>query len=284
MSDALSGKTEVDSTVEDVVSAEIQMVLVATAVMPGTLLDFSAAVRPGMDTLKIPKFGAFTVASKSENTAVDAQLNAFSSDDLALDKHKVVQWLLEDIANLQAKVAVNQAYVNQAGKDLAAEMDLTIINALESGVSTSAPDHKVAYANSGSANTIGKADIVGARKLLSVQNVPLADRYLLVDPASEADILSIDAFVKANEIGSDEPVRNGEIGKLYGFTVLVSAQAETAKSLAYHKTAAAFARQMMPRYQTESALAHLGGRHSVDHLYGVKVLDAGKRLVLLGTA
>lgn len=280
MADALSGLTEVAGTIETIVAAEVQMVLNSQAQLPGTVLDYSSMVGPGMDTLKIPKFGKFTVGTKSENTSVEAQTNAFSTDDLALSRHKVIQFLLEDIANLQSKVAVTQAYVSQAAIDLANEMDQAILDGLEAGVSTSAPDHKRAYAGS----TIAAADILLARQLLNEQNVPLADRFLVVSPAEEAAILAISNFVKANEIGTDAVVRNGEIGKLYGFTVIVSSKAEDAKSMAYHKSAFAFARQLAPRIQSFNDVANLAMRWSIDHLYGVKQLDAGKRQVLLGTA
>jgi N4-gp56 family major capsid protein len=280
MADALTGLTEVSGTIQAIVSAEIQSVLNAEVKIAPTILDYSGMVGPGMDTVKIPKFGKFTVGTKSENVAIEAQLNAFSTDDLALNRHKVVQWLLEDIANLQTKVAISQAYVAQAAADLAVEMDQACLDALEAGVSTSAPDHKRAYVGS----TIAAADILLARQLLNEQNVPMADRTIVISPAEEAAILAITQFVKVNEVGSEAPVRNGEIGKLFGFTVIMSSLAEDAKSMAYHKSCAVFARQLMPRYQTQTDLANLGVRHSIDHLYGVKVLDSGKRQVLLGTA
>lgn len=280
MADALSGLTEVSGTIETVVSAEIQMVLNANLVVVPSIMDYSSMVGPGMNTLKIPKFGKFTVNTKSENTAVDAQVNAFSTDDLALDKHKVIQFLLEDIASLQAKVAVTQAYVAQAAIDLATEMDQTVLDAIEAGVSTSSPDHKRAYVGS----TIAKADILTARQLLNEQNVPLADRSLVISPAQEASILAISEFVRVDESGGSSSLRQGSIGLLFGFNVLVTSLAEDAKSMAYHKSCHAFARQLAPRVQQQPDLANLATRWSLDHLYGSKSLDSGKRQVLLGTA
>lgn len=280
MADALSGLTEVSGTIETIVSAEIQMVLNANLVVVPTITDYSSMVGPGMNTLKIPKFGKFTVNTKIENTAVDAQVNAFSTDDLALDKHKVIQFLLEDIASLQAKVQVTQAYVAQAAKDLATEMEQTVLDAIEAGVSTSSPDHKVAYAGS----VIAKADILGARELLNLQNVPLADRSMVISPGSEADILAISEFVRVDESGGSDALRNGQIGKLFGFNVLVSSLAEDAKTMCYHKTCHAFARQLAPRVQQMPDIANLATRWSLDHIYGSKALDSGKRQVLLGTA
>lgn len=283
MADALSGLTEVSGTIEAIVSATVQEVLTAEAIMPPLVSDWSSMAGPGMDRVKIPRFSNFTVNTKSENVAVDAQVNAFSTDDLIMDKHKVVQWLLEDIANLQSKVAVTQAYIQQSAKDLAAEMDQTILDALEAGASAAAPDHRIAYTD-GVNNDIEKADILNARKLLNIAKVPMADRAMVISPAQEAFLLAIGEFVKVNESGSEASLRNGLIGKLFGFDCYVSPLAEDLKSMFFHKSALAFARQLAPRYKTQDDLANLGVRHSVDHIYGCKVLDSGKRIVLVGTA
>jgi hypothetical protein len=284
MSDAISGTTQTSATAMDIIAAEVQQVLVANIVMPGIVTDASRFVEPGAKSVKLPKMGSFTVTKKASGTPVDAQTNALAVDTLNLDQHGVVQFLLEDIASLQSRVAVTQEYVAQAAKDLAAEMDQYMIDALESGVSTASPDHKVAYTNSGSANTLGKEDFIAARKLLNIQKVPQADRACVISPTSEAAILSIDGFVKVNESGSENALRNGQIGKLYGFDVIMSQQVEDAKSLFLHKSALAFARQLQPRVEKMRDLANVADRWSMDHIYGAKTLDAGKRVVLMGTA
>jgi len=234
MADSLSGLTEVSATVEEIVSTQIQEVLTSSMVVPPTIMDFSAQVGPGMDTLKIPRFSNFTVDTKSENTAVDAQVNAFSTDDLPLDKHQVVQFLLEDIASLQAKVAVAQAYINQIGRDLAAKMDSDIITAMLASPSAAAPDHLVQFDNNPT-DTLSKADFLEARRLLSDANNRQDDRVCLISPTSESEVLAISEFVRVDESGSSGSLRNGQIGKLFGFDVLVSSQQSTTDGpLFYH--------------------------------------------------
>lgn len=281
MADVLTGLTETSATAEQIVSAEVQEVLTANVVMPPLISDYSSMVGPGMDRVKIPRFSNFTVNTKSENTAVDAQSIAFSTDSLLLDQHKVIQVLVEDIADLQAKVQVTQAYVQQMAKDLAAQMDQKILDDMEAGVSTASPDHKIAYAD---ATSLKKDDILNARKLLNIQNCPLADRAIVCSPAEEASLLAISEFVRVDESGGSAALRNGQIGKLFGFDVFVSSQAEDLKTMAFHKSAHAFARQLAPRVQQFNDIANLAQRWSVDHIFGSKTLDSGKRQVLLGTA
>lgn len=280
MADVLTGLTEVDATIETIVSTQITEVLTATAVVPGSIMDLSSMVGPGMDTVAIPKYSSFTVNTKAENTAVDAQANAFSTDDLVLNRHKVIQWLVEDIAEVQSKIAVDQAYVEQAAKDLAVEMDQALIDGLESGSSAAAPDHRLDYAGA----SLAKADVLTGRQKLNAAKVPLADRFLLVNEVSEAALMGISEFTRVDEAGGSEALRNGQIGKLFGFTVLMSPLAETLKTLAYHKSAMAFARQIQPRVQEFYDLPNLAMRKSIDHLYGFKIIQGGNRVVMLGTA
>lgn len=283
MADVLTTKTQVAATIETIVSAQIQEVLTSEMVVPGTISDFSAQVGPGMDTLKIPKFGNFTVNDKVAGTAVSAQINAFSSDDLLLNKHQVVSFLVEDIADLQSKLAVTQVYVQQAGKDLAAKMDSELITSLNASPSAAAPDHLIQFANTPT-NTLGKADFLEARKLLSIQNVPLSDRFCLIGPDREKDILSISEFVRVDESGGSMALRNGEIGKLFGFSVMISNQQTSDNNLFYHKATHAFAKQMEPRVLQFQDVPNLAMRWSIDHIYGMKALDSGKRIVKINAA
>lgn len=281
MADQLTGLTEVAGTIEALVQAELQLQLVANAVMPGSIMDLSSQVGPGADRVAVPRLTNLSVQTKQENIAVDAQLVTLTADTLVLDQYKVVQFLIEDIADLQSKVSVAQGGIENAGRVMAAEMDLKLINDIESGTSASAPDHRVAYAAGG---VLAKADVLAARELLSLQNVPLSDRFLLVSAESEADLLNISEFTRVDESGGSQALRNGEIGKLFGFTVLMSSQGEQLKSLAYHKSCHAFARQLLPKVEQQRELAHLADRWSVSHVYGSKHLDSGKRAVMLGTA
>jgi len=278
MADVLTGKTEVQATIEEIVSLSVQEVLTAAMVVPPTILDYSAQVGAGMDTLKVPRFSNFTVDTKAPNTAVDAQANAFTTDNLLLDQHKVIQFLLEDIASLQAKVMVVEQYLNQAGRDLAAEMDNSIIRVMEVSPSAAAPDHIIDFANSPT-DTLSKGDILKARELLNEAKVPMSDRFCLVSPLREAELMAISEFTRVNEAGADQGLRNGQIGRLFGFDVIMSPQVDADATLFYHRTCCVFARQLAPRTQVDKDLANLADRWSIDHIYGRKALDLGKRIV-----
>jgi N4-gp56 family major capsid protein len=275
-----TGLTEVAATVEEIVSGRVQEVLTAEMVVPQTISDFSAEVGPGMDKLKIPKFGQFTVETKAENVAVTPQVNAFSTDDLDLNLHNVIQFLLEDIASLQSKVSVSSAYMDQAGRDMAENLDSQLLTALAASPSAAAPDHIINFANDPT-DTLSRADVLAARRLLNVQKVAQSDRFMVVSPLRESEILDISDFIDASKYGSAQPIQNGEIGRIYGFTVIMHPLAGDDATLWYHRSTHAFARQRVVNAEKDRDLPKLADLWSLDHIWGEKGLDAGKRIVKL---
>ena len=97
-------------------------------------------------------------------------------------------------------------------------------------------------------------------------------------------MLKIANFIDASKYGAGEPLASGVIGKVFGINIVVSNDFESLKSILWHPSALGFAEQIAPRVQADYDLANLGMRYSIDHLFGVKLLDAGKRNVLIGTA
>ena len=272
------GLTEVSAVIQETISTIIQEQLIESSKLIPTVQNFPAA--PGEDKVKIPRAGNFSVDAKVENTAVTPQVLTYATDDLDLDQYKVIQVRLEDIARLQAKPDVVADIIKRMGRQLALDIDTYIVTQLES-TSAAAPDHRIAYDN---ATSLGKADILNARELLHVQNVPFNECYIGVSPASEANLLAIDDFVHVNKYGSAEGLQNGELGKLYGAKVIMSNEFDTAKTLVWHPTHCSFARQMMPKFEIEREVNYLADLYSLSQIYGAQVLDSGKRGVMLGTA
>lgn len=283
---ALMGVTEVTAVSQQEIMANmVQQYLQGAAMFPQRVSTFVAG--PGLKSVDIPRAGGFTVADKAENTAVTAQTITWAVDNLPLTKHRVIQVNLEKIANLQSKVSQELQIAERAGMDLAFDTDLKIVTELYASVSTTAPDHIVAYANSGTSNTLGAADVLNAKKLLDIQKVPQDGRYLAVDPVGYSQLLAVSDFVRVDAIAANqisEGIRPGVVGKIYGFEVFMSQAITEAQNIAFHKSALAYGVQQGVTYDTDKDLANLATLHSFDQIYGVKGLDAGKRHVVIGKA
>jgi len=280
MADTLTGVTETVAAAIDVISSRSQEYLQQESKFIGLVSNFSDLVVPGSKSVEIPRAGGFTVNSKAENTTADASAITWSTDLIALNQHKYVQWLIEDIASAQTVVRVVEENVKRASMDMARDTDQFLVGLLETA-SAAAPDHRIAYAN---AATIAEADILDARELLINQFLNPKELVMGINPAQESAMLKLTNFIDASKYGNSEPIMNGEIGKVFGVKVVVHSDVGTLKSLMFHASAVGYASQFGPRFSSQPDLKELGTRYSLDQLYGASLLDSGKRCVMIGTA
>lgn len=278
MADQIMGVTETSAAAMDLIANFVQEALIGESVLAPVVQQVLAPV--GAQQVEVPRSDNPTVGTKAENASAEAQVLTYATDVIPLNLHKYVQYLVEDISLVQTNIALIEDLMMKAAKALAYDLDDEIYSQLKLA-SSSSPDHRVAY-QSGSAMTA--ADITNANKLLNIQNVPKGDRFLIVNPTQEKSLLDIAQFVQADSYGSNGGLANGELGRLYGFTVLVSNVVDTDEAVAFHRSAVAVGRQVMPKVEKQRDLANLADRLSISHLFGCKVLDSGKRCVKIGTA
>ena len=276
MADALMGVTETSAASHAEVSKLAQTFLIQQAKLAATITNFSSLAVPGAASIELPRSGGFTVGSKSENTKVDSQIVTWEADTISLDQHRVIQFVLEDKAAIQSNVATVKDAIMKATKALALDMDTKIIVELRLA-SSSAPDHLIKFTDTTNED-IELGDILAARKLLIDQNIDPRECFMGVGSDQEKFMLAIDNFISAEKYGSNEPILNGEIGKIYGMKVIVHTGFNQ-EALFWHPSAVGFAIQQGTRFQTESALSDLGTRYSLDYIAGFEVLDGGVRQV-----
>jgi N4-gp56 family major capsid protein len=245
-------------------------------------MNVSNFATSGNDLIKFPRLGSFTAADKAEDTDASAQHLTFATDSLLLNKHKIVYAEVEKYAILQSRVDVLGEYASRMAKELARQLDDDIYTEL-AAVSTSAPDHTIAYANTPT-STLTKADFVEARRLLRVQNVEVNDGnlFLSINPSQEAAILQLADFVDADKwsSGSEIAKLNGVIGKAYGFNIVVSNLVDLG-SVFYHREHVGFALQQLPDFRSDYSVKGAKFEVAIDQVYGVKAMQAGKTGVLV---
>lgn len=273
------GLTEVSATSQAVIASIVQETLKQQSKLLATISDYSAFVQKGAPSVSVPRRAQFAAADKSENTALTAQELTFAVDTISLSKNKAIYAALERVAELQATPNVESEIIMEMAAELALQVDKDIFTEIALA-SASSPDHRVAFAGS----NVAQADLLGARQLLNVQNVPMDNRFLGIAPDQEAALLAISDFVRADAYGSAGGLVNGEIGRIYGMTVVMSNVFTAARAYVWHKSAVGFAQQMTPEYSTDVDLKNTAKEYLLQHIYGAEVLDSGKRQVLLGSA
>jgi len=277
MADTLMGVTETQASAMAQVSNMAQLYLQQASKLIPTVSNYSNLAVKGSSSIKLPRSGGFTVGAKGENVKVDSQAITYVADTINLNQHRVVQFLLEDIADEQATIAIVQDSLMKASADMAFDID-KLIKAQFDSASASSPDHVIQYTDA-AGEIIALSDILAMRKLLVDQNIDPRESFLGVGSSKERDMLGIDGFISSEKYGSNQPILNGEIGQVYGMKVIVSNVFDANDSYAWHPSAVGFAFQQGVRTQREYDLANLATRYSLDYLAGFSVLDSGKRVV-----
>lgn len=273
------GVTEISATSAEIISSIVQETLKQESVLLPTIKDYSAFATKGSDSVSIPRRDQFAAADKTENTALTAQAMTFSVDTIALDKHKAILSRLESIASVQAMVNVEAELIKEMSKELALQVDKDVIVELLLA-SASAPDHRVQFSNNPT-NTITDEDILEARRLLNVQNVPQEERWLVVNPDQEKAMLSIANFIEQDKYGPNMAIMKGELGMVRGFRVIMHTEVAADECHFYHREAVGYAFQKQAEFKRDDDLPNVAEEFLLHQIYGMEVLDSGKRQVLL---
>lgn len=274
--------TEVSVSQNDILLNIIQQELINSVVLAGTTKNMSDRVGKGMKSVSLFRAGSFAAENKAENTALSNQVITYVQDQLDLDQKKAVLASIEGIPEMQSILDVKADVAARIGRELALELDQYIYTKLQLA-SASAPDHRIAWANNPT-DTIQETDILEARKLLNIQNAPMSDRFLAVSPGQEKNMLLLNNFIEADKYGAREPIVNGELGRVYGFRVVVSNEITDTGCVAYHKDAVAWAMQKMPTFDIDKDLDNIATKILGYTVFGAKELQAGRHQVLLGSA
>ena len=88
-------------------------------------------------------------------------------------------------------------------------------------------------------------------------------------------MLDIADFVRADAYGSAGGLINGEVGRVYGYRVVVSTSAAAAEALMYHRDHTAYAIQRMPKFETDRDVPNQSDQYALSLHYGVKALRSG---------
>ena len=157
---------------------------------------------------------------------------------MTIDQEKAFSVNVDDVDRVQASSEF-APWVDSAGRALAEDAEEYLLGLM------------VAGATNGNAGAVvvdtadeAKAAIRALRLSMAASKVPAAGRFVVVNP-DMADLL-IQGLDDASVAGTDSELRNGVIGRLYGFTVVESPllEAGTPAAVGYHQSMVAFVNQV----------------------------------------
>lgn len=250
------------------------------SVFRGLVDDYSALVanKGYGDAINIPEMSLVSASDKSAGADVSYDATATTTTQLAINKHKYVAKLFEDVALIQSEADLVEKYARMMGEALARQVDADIwaeLDGLNQSQDLSAD------------NTLNAATFEAALATLGENDVPYMDGQcsMVVNPTLFADILNPSAgiaqyFIRNDAVGEgNKGLRSGMVGSLYGIDVYMSNAVSSAltdgtvSGAIFHKSAAVFASQQSVRVQSEYSVDALGTKVVSDLLYGCKIID-----------
>lgn len=236
--------------------------------------DYEGEISQFGDTVHINSIGPVTIGNYTKNTNIsDPETLNDSQRSLVIDQAKYFNFQVDDVDKAQQKPKVMGEAIREASYGLRDAADKYIAS-LYTGVATG--------------NTIGddttpvvptKTDIydyfVDLAILLDDAKISREGRWTIVPPWVYGLLQKTDQFTHATAAG-DDVIRNGVVGSVAGFTVLVSHNVPNATGTKYkiisgHSMAWSYAEQInsVEAYRPEKRFADaLKGLH----LYGGKLV------------
>jgi N4-gp56 family major capsid protein len=248
------------------------------------------------DLIHIPTPTRGVAYAKAAATMVTIQSDTEGEKTVALDKHFEYSRFIEDIAEVQGMSSFRKFYTEDAGYALARQVDTSLI---QLGRSTYAGAGTAVYANAfiggdgttaynsastGNASALTDAAIRRTIQRLDDCDAPMEDRVFVIPPSARNTMMGLSRFTEqafTGESGSNNTIRNGKIGDVYGIEVFVTSNCDEASvasgtapkvALMFHKNAFVLAEQLAVRTQTQYKQEFLSTLLTADTLYGVQIL------------
>lgn len=230
-------------------------------------------IKSSGQTVEIPNLSNLTANAKVANTQVTLQSPTETKQTLTIDQHFESSFLVEDFADAQAAYDIASEYTQKAGYAMAEKMDKTLAVAMTAGFTQTVGTFGTPLADS---------VILTANQYLDDAKAPADQRYFVVTPQGKKEMLSIDKYIRYDAIGvggSQNSIKNGKIGEIYGIEVMMSQNLVfTAGSpnqnnhLLFHKESTAIAIQRDVKMEHQRKTEYLGDLYVSSALWGVKVI------------
>jgi len=271
MDQVMKTSAELSVLVPEVWSQKYYDVLLAELPFNSTISrDYEGEIQNLGDTVKISSFPEFDDAGElAEDARSDASSITVTQQSLVVDKRIAKDFIITNSAMLQSLPAMEKL------RDLAIYSINKKIQALIIAAtvpSASAPDHTIAY---DSGTTLALADLLEVKELLDAQDVPMANRHMVVGAAQLNDLFNISGFTSSDFGVSNAPLLNGGLpSQILGFMPHFTSIAGNT-SYYYHASYQTIAAQQGMSV-TEYDLGVDGKRArriNCDTLIGIKQLD-----------
>ncbi|WP_294978385.1 hypothetical protein [uncultured Microbacterium sp.] len=183
--------------------------------------DYEGDIAEAGDTVRITSVGRPTIANYVPGqTVISPETVADSQRTLVVDQSKFFAFQIDDVDKRQAKGGIMEQLKDEAAYAFADTVDQYIASFYTSiqtanqlgSISVSAATPSQAYDNV----------LVPLKVRLDKANVATQNRSVVVTPDFHGVLLRDPRFIKVNESGTSDGLRNGMVGRAAGFDILLS--------------------------------------------------------------
>lgn len=183
--------------------------------------DYEGDIAEAGDTVRITSISDPTIGTYVPNsTTITPEELTDAQRTLVVDQAKYFAFKVDDVDARQARGNVIPEAISRAAYKLADVVDQYVAG-LYTGVVSANALGTVAVTSGTPTDAYDKV-LVPLKVKLDEANVPTADRYVVVPPWFHGRLLLDGRFIKLNESGTEEGLRNGMVGRAAGFDILVS--------------------------------------------------------------
>ena len=184
--------------------------------------DYEGEISAAGDTVRITSIGRPTISNYVPNSTVinPEQVND-SQRTLVVDQSKFFAFAVDDVDARQAKGNVIPQSMNEAAYGFADVIDQYIANSMYTGIQSANQLGSIAVGSTTPSDFYDKV-LVPLKIKLDLANVPTEGRWINVRPEAHGALLRDARFVKVNESGTSEGLRNGHVGRAAGFDIMVT--------------------------------------------------------------
>lgn len=226
------------------------------------------------DTVNITSITQPTISTYTAHSDITFEAVTDATRALTIDQSKAFSFEIDDIEKRQARGDVMDEAAMEASYGLRDTADSFLATTMKAGVDGG---NQLTAVDIDTAAEAEQA-LVDLKTALDEANCPADNRrWAVVTPAFEALLLRSDLFVPFNTAGTDEALRNGTIGRAFGFNLFKSNQAPSATTgsgntvIAGHPVATTYAEQIVKVEAVRLEKRFADGLKGL-HLYGAKVV------------
>ena len=181
--------------------------------------DYEGEISAFGDTVHIGSIADVSIVDYTKDSDLTIETLTDADRTLLIDQAKAFAFEIDDIDLRQARSggALMSEAARRAAFGLRDKADQFIEAKMVLGAGSA-----IGVVDATTAANVYDKLVVPAKVKLDQNNVPTEGRWLVVDPATHGQLLLDSRFVKVNESGTSEGLRNGIVGSAGGFAIMLS--------------------------------------------------------------